>query len=513
MEKYIKKSDSVDIMLFAEGTYPYVKGGVSSWIHQLITGLPHYKFGIVFIGSKREDYKEISYKLPNNLTHLEVHYLFEENPKDNEKNFYSSKKLTKGDKRAFNKLEKLYEWFRYEKGEIPLGLRNIEFFTEELNEKDFLHSKEAWNFIERRYQENCPDIAFVDYFWTIRNIHKPIWQLSNIVKTLPKIGVLHSPSTGYAGFLGALVSYDRNIPFVLTEHGIYIRERKIDMLTASWIEYQKPSLIQQYEEFNYIKQIWVNFFEKIGKFAYSKASPIISLFNSARRIQASFGADINKTISIPNGVDVEDLKECIDKREEEIPKVVTLIGRVVPIKDIKTFIRAIKTASNYLPDIEGWIVGPTDEDRDYAEECSDMVETMDLKRNIKFLGFQNIKEILPKTGVLTLTSISEGMPLVILEGMASGVPCVTTDVGCCRELLFGGLNREDIEIGQAGFVTHIAKPNELAKAYLTILMNERVFKKFQRNGIERVNRFYTKREFLKTYDKIYRERMDNKWQE
>ena len=43
------KSDSVDVMLFSEGTYPYVKGGVSSWILQLMKGLPEYSFGVCFV--------------------------------------------------------------------------------------------------------------------------------------------------------------------------------------------------------------------------------------------------------------------------------------------------------------------------------------------------------------------------------------------------------------------------------------------------------------------------------
>jgi len=74
------KSDKVDIMLFSEGTYPYVKGGVSAWVLQLIKGLPEFKFGVCFIGASRYvDGKklEVSYELPPNLVHLEEHYLFD----------------------------------------------------------------------------------------------------------------------------------------------------------------------------------------------------------------------------------------------------------------------------------------------------------------------------------------------------------------------------------------------------------------------------------------------------
>ena len=75
------KSESVDIMLFSEGTYPYVKGGVSSWILQLMKGLPQFSFGVCFIGATPYmDGKpmQINYEFPPNLKHLEVHYLFDD---------------------------------------------------------------------------------------------------------------------------------------------------------------------------------------------------------------------------------------------------------------------------------------------------------------------------------------------------------------------------------------------------------------------------------------------------
>jgi len=344
----------------------------------------------------------------------------------------------------------------------------------------------------------------VDYFWTVRNIHKPIWILTEVVEHLPKIKILHAPSTGYAGFLGALISYHENLPFILTEHGIYIRERKIDMLTADWISFHRPSIMTDFDDYNHIKEIWVSFFEKIGKFCYSRANPIFSLFNGARDIQKAFGADYSRTRSIPNGVNVIGLKECIAQRADKTPQTIVLIGRVVKIKDIKTFIRAIKITTATLPNVEGWVAGPLDEDPTYAEECEDMVKTMELENNFKFLGFCNIKEVLPKSGISTITSISEGMPLTILEGFAAGVPCVSTDVGCCKDLVLGGLNEEDLAIGNAGFMTPIANPAALAKEYIKLLTDQELFDKCQANALERVNRFYTQEQLLETYDEEYK---------
>ncbi|WP_446526926.1 GT4 family glycosyltransferase PelF, partial [Photobacterium swingsii] len=87
--------------------------------------------------------------------------------------------------------------------------------------------------------------------------------------------------------------------------------------------------------------------------------------------------------------------------------------------------------------------------------CHSLAESLGLGDRIKFLGFQKIDDILPKVGVLVLSSISEALPLVVLEGFAAGVPSVTTDVGSCRQLLFG-LEGDDAALGAAGAVVRIA---------------------------------------------------------
>ncbi len=525
------KSNEVDIMLFSEGTYPYVKGGVSAWVLQLIKGLPQYSFGVCFIGAQREMDGvplTISYEFPPNLVHLEEHFLFED------ETVVEKPHRIKGSQEGFDAVKRLYNSFRNPKLDIPQMLEKMDFYNQDVTFKDFLYSERSWDFINEKYMQNCPDVPFVDYFWTLRNIHKPIWIIANIVSKLPQCKIFHAPSTGYAGFAGALASYNTNRPFILTEHGIYTRERKIDMLSADWVEYKKPSLLQQPEEYNYIKRMWVNFFDKIGVFCYHRANHILSLFSGAQKIQINFGADENRTMVIPNGVDVDTLKATMSERLE-IPKpIVTLIGRVVPIKDIKTFIRAIKIASQSVPDIEGWIVGAVEEDSEYVLECQQMAVSLGLKEKlqhfhgnksdmsaeeieqsrdkIKLFGHSDIKKILPKSALQTLSSISEGMPLVILEGFAAGVPCVATDVGSCRDLIEGGVDEEDIRIGIAGAVTGIANPGALAKKYVRLLDFENgSWKQAQEVALTRVEKYYRQELFLKDYQEIYDEALPLEW--
>ena len=68
---------TADITLLLEGTYPFVSGGVSSWVHQIITGLPDVDFALVFLGGSPETHDRIRYTLPKNVVHLEAHFLSE----------------------------------------------------------------------------------------------------------------------------------------------------------------------------------------------------------------------------------------------------------------------------------------------------------------------------------------------------------------------------------------------------------------------------------------------------
>ena len=504
-----------DILIPCEGTFPYVRGGVAAWIEQLILGLPHYKFGVVFIGSRREDYPEKPrYEFPENLVYVVELFMFDEDEKP-------AIKGCNGSLEDIAKIEELYQWFKNSDKEhqFPKDVKNLDFYLDRVNESNFLYSKEAWYFINNKNKQNCSDISFLDYFWSVRSIHIPIWKMAKLAKLLKHKGqIIHSPSTGYAGFLSTLISHDTGKPFILTEHGIYTKERKIDLISSSLTLYKKLDLFRDTSKSNYIQTMWVRFFEGIGKMSYSRANPILSLFGVAKETQIAYGAKAELCRVIPNGVDIVKLSKTIHLRPEGIPKVITLIGRVVSIKDIKTFIQAVRITVNTIPDVEAWIVGPDDEEKEYAEECFELVDILDIKENIKFLGFQDISKILPKSGLLTLTSISEGMPLVILEGFAAGLPCVSTDVGSCAELIYGGENPEDKALGSAGVISPIANAEALAKGYIELLSNEERWYEAQKVAIARVNRFYTETLFLETYQKVYEDtfeklKQEASWQE
>jgi glycosyltransferase involved in cell wall biosynthesis len=372
-----------------------------------------------------------------------------------------------------------------------------------MTREDFLYGRAVWDYIRASYLERATTPAFIDYFWTVRIMHAPLFLVSHVARRAPPARVYHAVSTGYAGLLGVFLSEQRGRPFVLTEHGIYTKERKIDLAQAAWIkDAPEPYAGALEDDVGYVRRLWIRFFEGIGRLAYQAADPIVALYEGNRQRQTRDGAPPERTRVVPNGVDLERFAPALEARGADVPKVVGLVGRVVPIKDIKTFIRAMRTVVQEVPGAEGWIVGPADEDPEYARECKDLVESMGLRAQVRFLGFRRVEEILPQLGLIVLSSISEAMPLVVVEGFAAGVPAVTTDVGACRELI-EGVGEDDRALGAAGAVVDIADPEGLGRACSQLLADRLAWTKAQRAGLERVRRHYAEPDMIARYRAIY----------
>jgi glycosyltransferase involved in cell wall biosynthesis len=334
-------------------------------------------------------------------------------------------------------------------------------------------------------------------------MHTPIWTLSKIVETLIPVKCYHTISTGYAGFLGALLKRRYQRPLILSEHGIYTKERRIDLYAAQWIADNRNVLQRDPTEAGYFRQAWIRFFEALGRMCYDASDQIIALYEANRLRQVQDGAQDNRTFNIPNGIDVVKFGELRALRPAQTPKVCCLIGRVVPIKDIKTYIRAMRIVATRLPEAEAWIAGPEDESPAYADECHALVKGLGLESNVKFLGFQKLTDILPKVGLVVLSSISEALPLVLLEGYAAGVPGVSTDVGSCRQLIYG-LTEPDKELGASGAVVGIADPQALAEAIIDYFTNDARWQAASEAGVKRVNQYYTHPLMFARYGEVYR---------
>lgn len=492
-----RRDPPADIILLLEGAYPMVRGGVAGWVDQLIRGLPDLRFAVVFLGGRRQDYQGILYDRPENVLHLECHYLFDDMPQA------GAPRGRRGNKCAFAASRELHEALRAPEVSPDTALCQAARLlgrTGGLSQDDFLYSEAAWEQILEHYHRDYPDPSFIDYFWSVRNMHTPLFLLSRIARQLPPGRCLHAISTGYAGFLGALAHHITRLPLLVTEHGIYTKERQIDLVQASWIRDPKDPLTHGFQtDTGYLRRMWIRFFQSLGRMTYASANGITTLYEGNRQRQLLDGAAEERTRVIPNGIGIERFRPLRDATDTVTRPIVTLLGRVTPIKDIKTFIRAMHQLLSRLPQAEGWIVGPESEDPDYARECHDLVQQLGLEAQVRFLGFQRTETILAQSRLVVLTSISEAQPLVVLEAMAAGVPVVCSDVGACRELVMGNGQAEQ----SSGRIVPIASPGATAAAMAELLENDQAWEHAREAGIARVEAEYTEALMLSRYRQLY----------
>ena len=270
---------------------------------------------------------------------------------------------------------------------------------------------------------------------------------------------------------------------------------------ADWLRDARPTSLAVSDRPTDLRDIWMSAFGAYSRAAYESANRIVTLYGGNQAVQQREGASPTRMTIIPNGVDVERYA-TVRRGARTHPPTVALMGRVVPVKDIKTFVRAAAQLRELVPRLRVQILGARDEDPTYARECDDLVAFLGLNDCLEFKGHVDSREALAQIDVLVLTSLSEAQPLVLLEAGAAGIPCVATDVGACREIILGR-PEEYPALGAGGLVTPLANPRATAQAVAQLLRDELLRARCGRAIQTRVRRYYNRRMVDAAYAELY----------
>lgn len=485
----------MDVCLLLEGTYPYVSGGVATWVHQLIDSMKDIRFGVVHIAAHSDPTRTLKYQLPKNVVYLSDVYLHDYDLQKKAQRRLRSQDVealkqffdgaAAGDFKKFSEIVPLFQ-----------GERSCFDF------ESFFSSRLVWDALVSYYDRFASDQSFLDFFWTWRGTHLPLIQV--MLGDLPRAKIYHAVSTGYAGLLGALAKQQFGKKFYLTEHGIYTHERMLEIAQATWIYERERAGYRAQSDLSLFKRWWLGIFAAMSSIAYLYSDRIFTLYEGNRIREILDGADSDKITIIPNGIDVETLGKL--PRERRSAPHIGFVGRVVGIKDPKTFIQAARLILDDVPDATFYILGPTDEEEDYVEECKMLIEALHLEGRVKLMGRVDVKEYYSFLDVVVLTSISEAQPYVILEGGVMGIPMVATDVGACREML-EGRGVEDAAIGWSGLVTEVSNPRSTADAVIQLLTDKVLYERCSEAARVRVRRYYNQNDLLSRYLNLYEQGM------
>ncbi|MCF2616394.1 GT4 family glycosyltransferase PelF [Oscillibacter valericigenes] len=469
------------ICVILEGCYPYVTGGVSSWIHQYIQAMPQHEFVVWAIGASSDSQGQFKYTLPDNVVEVKEIFL--------------------GDALKLVNAPQKYN-FTPEETQVLYDLINCKnphwevlfemYAQKRIAPVSFLQSETFLDILMHLCETEYPYTAFSDLFHTIRSMFLPVLHL--LSSEIPKADVYHAIATGYSGILARLGSYTYHVPYLITEHGIYTREREEEIIRAKWVN---PAF----------KKFWVRFFYMLSDGAYEKASMITSLFSGAMHTQIDMGCDPDKCTYIGNGIHYERFCKIPPKPDNGYVDIGAVL-RIAPIKDVKTMIYAFADLKARVPNARLYIAGPED-DKEYAQECYDLIAQLQVP-DITFLGTVNVTEWLGKFDFTMLSSISEGMPLSVLESFAAGCPVITTDVGCCKELI--NKVAEDDDLGSAGYCVPPIHVQAMSDAMARMCQHPVERRKMGIIGRKRVEKYFLHEDMIRRYLEVYDE-VFKRWQE
>lgn len=477
-----------DVCLIVEGCYPHIAGGVSTWVDWLIRSQPDVTFRVLSIVAPGEE-RKARFTFPDNLVAFREIALGQADRTPSPQRLLASllvkkKGLDPKHREALadnlcrfilsGSLDDLQAVFSLVRGgKVDLAA--------------ILHDRHTFELVCATYKGLMPYGIFEDFYWAWHSLMGGLFSI--LTTPLEPARTYHAISTGYAGLLLARAKLEFGAHTIVTEHGIYTNERRIELLMADWLVDTIDNGYRLDRNRLDLRDVWVRSFESYARACYEASDKITTLFSDNQPMQRELGADPARLEVIPNGIDFERFA-AIDEAPDDGRPTVALIGRVVPIKDIKTFIAAIARLRQRIPDLRAFVAGPIDEDEAYASECMAMCQELGLTETLTFTGRVNVIDLLREVHVIALTSLSEAQPLTVLEAGAACRPCVTTNVGACREMLEGAQD-ENPHLGPGGIVTDILNVDQIAEALEALLTDPERRKAYGMALQERVRRYYT----------------------
>jgi glycosyltransferase involved in cell wall biosynthesis len=242
---------------------------------------------------------------------------------------------------------------------------------------------------------------------------------------------------------------------------------------------------------------------KLGAGLSGRADRILYNSRLSAEQHAHAGYCVERALVVPNGFDLEQFRPSGDvreakRRELDLPMDVPVIGIVAryhPMKDHRTALEAVSRLKQQWPDLRVLLVGRGVDAANTG--LMHAVRELLLENTVLPLGERfDLPELFNALDVLMLSSAwGEGFPNVIGEAMATGVPCVATDIGECRDI-----------IGATGYVVPPRDAQALASA-VDALLREDAESRAQRaaDARHRVAEHYAIDRIAEEYLRIYRD--------
>jgi glycosyltransferase involved in cell wall biosynthesis len=432
----------VRVVLVNEGTYPYVTGGVSTWCNQLVRGLSEVEWDLVAIVGTEPGRPAM--QLPGNVRSLTAVPV------------WGAARPVRGRAGGAGRAAALLC-----RGMLGDTAADLVVFGEGLRALAGLAvGRTRFGRLVGRHP--AAGIGLADVLldaWararadgiglprlTLRDADEAAVLLEHALRPLAApvpadAQLVHANANGLSSMVALAAKWRLGVPFLMTEHGVYLRER-----------YLSPGAQPAG-----VKTALLRFHRALARLSYWEADLITPVSGFNARWAVRHGADPAKLAVIGNGVDPARFPPLGDEPPEPV---ISWVGRVDPLKDVETLIRALAIVRRSVPAARLHLAGPVPAGNEsYAADCRAVAAGLDLADAVAWAGpCASSREAFALGQVAALSSISEGMPYTVLEAMVCGRPTVSTDVGGVAEA-----------VGDAGLVVPPRDPAAFAAACVALL--------------------------------------------
>ena len=446
------------ILLTTEGTYPYALGGVSSWCDLLIRGLQEFDWRVLPIVAA--DGRPALYELPAHARECGPIEVWCERMPHGRRGGRPRAELPgrlvrgllgwHGDTDAV-----LDEWLwcrRY-----PAGVRRA--FRSGRGWAAFLAGLD--DVLEERVPEagTPPRLDLVEAAALYQTLY---WTARTATVPTPEADVLHVTAAGWSAIPALVHKALHGTPMVLTEHGVYVREAYLAAVRNGGSPGSRFTATR--------------LARGLARAAYAGADVICPVTDANAYWEMGLGIDPTKILVLYNG-----LRAPTAPTPPPGARLVVSVGRIDPLKDIHTLLRVADETLRLVPDARFRHYGAvTPGEEAYGRSCFALHERLGLGDRFRFMGrTTDPNGAVRGADVVLMTSISEGLPMSVLEAMGQARPVVSTGVGGVPDVVKG-----------CGVVTAPGDDHALAMAVVMLLRNPELAWRLGRRGHGRLGRIF-----------------------
>lgn len=202
-----------------------------------------------------------------------------------------------------------------------------------------------------------------------------------------------------------------------------------------------------------------------------QASTIVAVRGEGSRAYVqTLGVSPDKIFIPQNVFTLEEQKNLISTKEYDL----ILVGHFDQDKRIDIFISAVAELKESLPDVSAVIVG----DGVLRHRLEALIQEFHLEKNITLVGYQtDVDTFLKQAKVLALTSETEGLPMVMLEAMSFGLPCVVSNVGDIADIAKDNVNALLVEANNV---------HAFAESFNRVLTDQNLYDQLSRNALKTI---------------------------